>query len=368
VGRGTKSRLVRVDQCAVSPAPNSYRWVSEVAPLSHLPLPERLARKLVAAGITSVEELTGRCRRELELPGIGPAALDEIEAALQAGGLALAEDEWAFHVCARHGQPHGDASARTFWLCDECIAEFQEKALLYPEPKSKVISVSGYCQHCNLRREAVWLVQWRLCTPCQRVLNSIGRSIVAGRYLEGWWEEDVRLRFPHLELRSTDVPVLQRVGAVEREAKVDYEVGSNTGEVVFRIELKAGGRGIGSKGVVAPLTRFQLDLSDCDEIVASMNDGGMPTYVVHVQVRVREDDGSPTHYYAALGAWWTEPFTMRDHYQGTDQRQGERKVAAYFATSAFKPIATFVERLSDGGVEAFRERLRREGIPLLYER
>jgi NAD-dependent DNA ligase len=88
---------------------------------SELPLTFGIQRRLEAAGIDEVEQLTSAVPRELQaIPGIGGKAIKAIEAALAAEGLHLSVDAYAAYICAREGRAAHDVkliSLPVSWLC-----------------------------------------------------------------------------------------------------------------------------------------------------------------------------------------------------------------------------------------------------------
>jgi hypothetical protein len=339
--------------------------------LSTLGLSRRVIGLLAANGIATADALVALNERELlGLRGIGAGAVREVRAAVAAAGLELAVDELAPYVCARHGAPAWDAGLANLFLCDDCSSAWQAEAFGGAAPVYVGEALEGYCLNCNDRRE-VRLRQWLLCGTCERVARSIGRSVVAERFVADQWSALVAPRAPGLELRSTDAPTLRsRAGdpAAARRAEVDFIARNAKMDAdVFGFELKTGKSHIsGVAQVGARMGQFQLDASDCDDIATVMEREGIPVYLLHVQVIDRASP--PTVQYVALGAWWTDVFRMHDAFQHVQRRPRETRDAAYFDTAMFEGFASFAEHVASGDAGRLAERLHAENRPSLYER
>lgn len=340
-----------------------------MAPLSSLGLSKRVHGTLEENGIDDTEDLLALNERELSsLPRVGLGALREIKAALAGVGLSLAADAYASYVCARHGAAALDANLANLFLCDDCSAAWQRDAFGGQQPEYVGEALEGFCVNCNVHRQDVRLRQWFLCGTCERVARSIGRSVVAERFVTERWEELAGSRAPGIVLRSTDMPTLRRRerDSSAKRAEIDF-VARDERVDLFGFELKTGKSYIsGSAQVGARMGQFQLDTSDCDDITTVMEREGIPVYLVHVQVIDRAFP--PTLQYVALGGWWTDVFRMHDHFRHVQRRPRETRDAAYFDTAMFESFATFAEHISSGDYECLAERLRAEGSPRLYER
>lgn len=342
-------------------------------PLSDLGLSARVRRVLAASGIEDTGALVALNERELlALPGVGSGAVTEVRLALEGSGLELAEDPYAPYVCARHGAAAWDANLANLFLCDECAAGWEATAFGGQPPEYVGQAVEAFCLNCNLRRQDVRLRQWFLCGTCERVARSIGRSVVAERFVTERWEELIHPHTTNLVLRSTDVPTLRRRVADPEDVKraeIDFVARDDeSGDDVFGFELKTGKSYIsGTAQVGARMGQFQLDTSDCDDMMTVMVREGIPVYLLHVQVIDRAFP--PTLKYVALGAWWTDVFRMHDHFQHVQRRPRETRDAAYFDIRMFDNFATFAEHVSSGEHERLAQRVRDGGIiPALYRR
>jgi hypothetical protein len=342
-----------------------------VTGLSPLNLSKRVQRILEVNGIADVTALLKLNERELvSLPGFGPQCLTEVRNALVTVDLGeLAVDPYARYVCARHGEPAWDVSLANLFLCDDCADKWQEEAFADQDPAYVGAPLKGFCLNCNLERSDVRLRQWFLCSVCERVARSIGRSVVAERFVTDEWNRLVVPVAPNLQLRNTDEPTLhrwERGAENSRQAEADFLVNDEKQNVdVFGFELKTGKSYIsGVAQVGASMTQFQLDTSDCDGIASVMEREGVPIYLLHVQVIDRAHP--PTLEYKALGAWWTDPFRMNEHFRDIQRRSRETRNAAYFNKAMFEAFTSFADHIASGEYRQLAKRLAREGIPDLY--
>lgn len=334
-----------------------------------LSIPERYCTILRSNSINTVEDLISYCKREiLFLHRIGPRACDVIENALEEEGFELAPDEYAPYTCARHGQPRGDVSLTSLFLCESCKRDFQINAFRGKTPEWVSEPIEGYCLYCNQQRDDIKIYQWYLCAICARVVKSIGRSVAANNYLLAWWNRHIQPQFPHLHLELVDDPELRPYDPNEAHngpSQVDFIcTDQNTGEPVFGIELKTGRGNVGGSSIGTKMARFQLDNSDCDAIMEVAQREGFPVYLAHAQVIDR--NSPPTTYYVAVGLWWTDPFSMQENFEVSRQRPRENRPAAYFKTGMFYDTPALITHLQNDGPTQIKERIEREGHPALY--
>lgn len=338
--------------------------------IANFNVPVRVRQLLFGHGIRTTRELTAYCRRELSvLPGIGPKSLDLIEEALGERDQSLAHDPYGPYTCIRHGQPRGDTSLKSLFLCDNCATEFQNNAFRGQAPEYVGTPVRGYCLHCNQRFDNIRMRQWYLCVICNRVVQSIGRSVVADEYLSNWWEQQMQPHFPHLRFELIDPPELRPYDQDQAhggESTVDFIcTDTDLDQPIFGIELKTGRGYVRGTAIGTQMGQFQLDHSDCDAILAVVNRDDLPVYLFHAQVIDRASP--PTVYSVAVGLWWTDLFSMHDYYTQSRTRPRENRPAAYFNTAMFRDMDTFIEHLRDNGPQNIKDRMDAEGIPNLYE-
>jgi hypothetical protein len=82
---------------------------------------------------------------------------------------------------------------------------------------------------------------------------------------------------------------------------------------LFGFELKTGRKAVSASGIGAPMSRFQLDTTDCDDIMTVVAREVIPVYLIHVQVLGRAFP--PTERFHGVGIWWTDQWTMSSHFQ-----------------------------------------------------
>jgi hypothetical protein len=330
--------------------------------LDKLALSPAFVGRLQGAGLKSANDLTALCDRELlQISGIGPKTVDAIEAALSAAGMSLASDPFGRYICARHGQPAGDAGLTSFFLCQNCTDEWIDDAFAGGGPEWEGEKVTGYCIACNVRKE-VRLRQWFLCAICERIARSIGRSIEAEREVADSWAKSAGSGW---ELRPVDPPRLRRPNttAEVKVASLDFLV-SRKGKELVGIELKTGRGEIGGTGIGTRMGRFQLDVSDCDDIHDAARAAEVVPYVFHAQVIDRAEP--PTVRHVATGLWWAEYLSLRAAFLETRQRPRENRPAAYFNVDAFRPIDELASHLAAVDLDDKIEKLKRAGWPPLY--
>ena len=135
-------------------------------------------------------------------------------------------------------------------------------------------------------------------------------------------------------------------------------VDSQTGGNVFGIENKTG------RSSIREMSQFQLDISDCNCITNEMVSLQIPVYVIHAQVL--ELWAPPTTGFRIVGLWWSDAYTMGEHFRSVRMRRDEMRGAAYFSKKAFSDIDTFVASLWGKDDFALVERFRHEGVPRMY--
>jgi hypothetical protein len=321
--------------------------------------------------VTDVETLIQHNERELlALSGFGRGSMTDVYRGLEAAGSELAEDPFAAYVCARHGDRSWDTNLANLFLCGDCAADWTAGAFDGEPPAYVGPPAGGYCLNCNVKRPDVALRQWFLCGTCERVARSIGRSVVAERFVAEQWDELVVPHAPTLVLEGTDAPTLRRRGKQDsknKHAEIDFVARDGDGEPAFGFELKTGKSYIsGAAAVGAAMGQFQLDTSDCDDITAVMEREGIPVYLLHVQVIDRAHP--PTIEYRALAGWWTDPFQMSENFNHVQRRPRETRDAAYFSVGMFQPLSTLAGHIENDGPAQLAKRIEGKGIPQLYRR
>jgi len=327
-----------------------------------------IGTKLNRLGIQTVEELVALNERELlSLPGIGPGALAKIVDALTLQGQILAIDPYAAYVCARHSEQARDAELRSYFLCDSCRDHYS--AMAFSDRLPEWVSaerVDGYCAHCN-SLTAVRLSQWFLCGTCDRVIRSIGRGIASAKFIETSWSAAFA-GSGDLAIVETDPVTLQPRGRrsdPSRTATADFECRQTSGAVALGLELKSGRSALPGGGIGTPMSQFQLDTTDCDDIIAAARGLKAPVFLLHAQVIGRAE--APTERFEGVGLWFARPWDMLSHLEAVRQRPRETRDAAYFKTAMFRPFSELPSYIATR-FEADREAMERDGFPPLYER
>ena len=223
-----------------------HRYGGSVSAIESLDLGKSHVRRLREAGVTTLSELAQRNRREIgAIRGIGPKTLDKIEQAASEAGIRLAVDPLTPYQCVREGRDAWDVRLCSFFLCDDCVADWTRSAFRLHGPLYDEVLLSGTCQNCNRNFEALRLAQWFLCGNCERVARSIGRSVAAEEYVANRFEE--LFRGTSLRVVQLDHPVLRAHYARMLDTKtatIDFAI-CNGEEKIAGIELKTGRNHLG---------------------------------------------------------------------------------------------------------------------------
>jgi hypothetical protein len=184
------------------------------------------------------------------------------------------------------------------------------------------------------------------------------------------WATQVQPEVPGIVLREIDAARLLRRNAETVAAKVasaDFEgLDADSDERLFEIELKTGkSRLPGGEAIGAAMGEFQLDQSDCDDILTVAGRDAVPVYLAHAQVIDRV--APPTIQYAPVGLWWTDLFSMRDNLLRSAKRPRETKIAAYYNVAMFRGVPELIAHLKDDGPRRLKDRVEADGLPRLYE-
>jgi hypothetical protein len=273
----------------------------------------------------------------------------------------MARKKIEYPTCVRHQCPRKDVRLRHFFLCDTCSDLWSSDAFSGSKPLYNGEAINGYCLLCNRMQAGVRLRTWFLCDICHRVAGSIGRNHVAEKAILDFWEERVRPKFPALKLVQNDVSSLRpRTNtAVSGVAPLDFlAVDEKSGKTVFGIENKTG------RSSIQEISQFQLDVSDCDCILNEMRSLQIPVYLIHAQVL--EEWQPPTMGYRAIGLWWSDVYSMAEHFKAVRMRRDESRGAAYFGKKAFSDIDSLPDSLWGGRAFVLVKRFRRDGVPTMY--
>lgn len=325
-----------------------------------------VGRRLKSLGIHDADDLAALNERQvLALPGIGPNALVKIVEALAAVGRSLAEDPYAPYVCARHSQPARDAELRSYFLCDPCGSAFSTEAFSDRAPEwVSGEEVDGYCAHCN-QLSVVRLRQWFLCGTCDRVMRSLGRGIASARFVEEAWNAAFTANGDP-RLRETD-PITLRPRSQRsdpsRAPTADFVAQGSNEVALLGFELKSGRSALPGDGIGYPMSQFQLDTTDCDDITAAAARLSAPVFLLHAQVIGRAS--APTERYVGVGLWFARAWDMLPHLEAVRRRPRETRDAAYFSPAMFRPFSEFRSYVASE-FDADVARMTHNGFPSLY--
>jgi hypothetical protein len=268
------------------------------------------------------------------------------------------EDKHIF-ICRRENKPRKDTKLYGFFLCKTCYKKFT-KVLGNPDYKGDE-RLDGYCSYCN-RSDEVSRICWFLCDVCNRVVSSFGREKAASRFILDFWKKEVN---KHTKWRGTKLKVLDPAslrkytqGKKTSFSDPDFINIDNKENPLFFIEMKTG------RNSIKDMSQFQLDTSDCDDIMAGAKKYKIPSYLFHLMVR--EEYKPPTFKHVALGAWWVNTFDMIDAFKNIRMRDKERRNAAFFSRKMFKPIGEFFDHLNNPEFEILTKKSKDE-IPVLYK-
>jgi hypothetical protein len=261
------------------------------------------------------------------------------------------------YKCARCGTSGKSLTLSFFFLCDSCTARLTTEAFNNNGPVFEGYQVKGYCYLCANFTD-VKLRQWILCEDCSRVVHSYPIGMLAQRCVLTWLKSNI----PWIKFELTDPVILMPYSRrkVGKRPQPDITGYDDKGNKVLMIEVKTGRSSISDMG------SFQLDVSDCDDILEYVKREQIATYIFHVQVV--EMFAPPTSYFRCAGVWWTNIFELSECFQYTRKRRIDRgKEAAYYDPRCFKSVDLFIEEVKKRKYEALTERLRKGSIPALYK-
>jgi len=263
--------------------------------------------------------------------------------------------------CARCRTERVDTALGSFFLCDECAIALAERAFNGAGPSFWDFAVASYCALCNERKD-LKLAQWFLCPYCERMVNSYRLGRVCQDYSLAEWGRVVAPVAPDIAIEPVDPVVLSPYerprGRRELAVTLDYRM-IEGGQQVAWVELKTGQRSI------TEFATFQLDHSDCDDILNVVGTTDLPAYVFHGQLD--REYHPPSDRSVPRGLWWTDIYAMSDAFRTSQRRRRNGgKMAAHFTPACFAAIETLGRTLRNGHHRALLERLRREGPPTLY--
>lgn len=282
----------------------------------------------------------------------------------------LSRNSEFWEACARHTSRQTARTMQTGYYCDDCARKLTHEAFNDRPPVYHGADLRGCCGLCNVTK-TVAPRQWFVCGICWNVVLAYQKSIVASQAVHQYWRDRVTPAFPQLHLLEREEVYLSafaRKGRTKRKAAealnvLDFWVEERppeAGTPLFHIELKSG------PSTIDEMREFQLDINDSDDIIGAANNTGLPVYVFHVQTAFEYEP--PTRSSVVRGMWWTDIFTLLDHTLAVRARRGEDKDAGYYSPSAFSPIETFPQELTDRRYIELRKRLKKNPLQLSQSR
>jgi len=252
------------------------------------------------------------------------------------------------------------------FLCDDCKDLFERELFSGIEPNFTYTSVTGYCSYCGLSKEIKERF-WYLCGICERIVKSYAAERAATSFILDWWNETSKIdeHIKKIEMKRTDPVRLMSFEEHEKWRKSEHESNPDfTGieieadHKLFAVEMKTG------RSSIKKMSAFQLDVSDCDDILTFVKSLRIPSYVFHVQVV--EEFKPPTFRKVAISGWWASVYDMEKAFTTTRTRQREQRPAAYFKRTAFKPLSEFPAHIASEQFVAMKQRLQKR-LPKMYK-
>ena len=264
--------------------------------------------------------------------------------------------------CARCSMARRDTALQSFFLCDRCADLLKTNAFNNIAPSFKNFEIETYCGLCN-ERTVSHLMQWYLCPFCDRLANSYRLGRISQSFALTEWTRLVQPIVPDIKIEVVDQVELSpytRKAGKKRKLATQLDLRAHQGETpIFWIELKTGQRSIDE------FATFQLDVSDCDDILSVVKLTRIPAYVLHIQLEKQYHP--PSDHIVGKGIWWSDIFSMTDVFVKAERRQRDGgKMAAHFSPECFLPFETFGEALKSNHHIIMRKRLDAEGPPRMY--
>lgn len=263
--------------------------------------------------------------------------------------------------CVRCQTERIDTTLSSFFLCDPCAMSLIDRAFNRNQPAFRDFRTRSFCALCNEERElALW--QWFLCPNCERLVSSYRRGRVAQEFVFREWDRLVAQQVPRIVIEATDPVELmayQRPRGRRGLAKtLDFRA-LEGGQPVFWVEAKTGQRSI------EEFATFQLDGSDCDDILNVVRLTNLPAYVFHVQLA--SEHHPPADRVSPQAIWWSDFYVMTEGFQKMERRRRNGgKMAAHFSPRCFAPLESLGPALRKGHHRRLLERLHKEGPPEMY--
>jgi len=285
--------------------------------------------------------------------------------------LGVARIKWTTvkapeYVCARHGSSRIDVGLSGFFLCKNCVSLLKKNVFADTEPAyQSSSSVDGFCAYCGNKLTARQTL-WFLCSGCDRIVRSYAIERAASAFVLNWWNTNRKSNActKKIKLEQTDpVKLMSFNGHKEWKKNASTSnpdftgIDEETGKKLFAIEMKTG------RNAINKMSAFQLDVTDCDDILSFVKKLKIPAYLFHVWVT--EEYEPPTFRKVALDTWWMSVYDMEANFQQIRTRQREQRPAAYFKKSGFKLKEEFLRSVCENELKEFAKRLS-ERVPTLY--
>ena len=229
-------------------------------------------------------------------------------------------------------------------MCDACTEVWTKGPFAGNEPLYEGESVEGYCGLCNKQSKAIKLRTWFLCDICCRVAGSIGRNHVAEEAIMQFWRENVTPRFPRLTLLQKDISSLmpRRDTDISASAAIDFiVVDERISTTVLRHCNKTGRSSMGW------MSQFQLEREKRNTIPERYEKDRIARYMSFTPKCW--DWEPPTMGFRIVGLWWSDVYTMGEHFKSVRTRRDKMRGAAYFGKKPFYPMSTFVDAIMADG-------------------
>jgi len=155
---------------------------------------------------------------------------------------------------------------------------------------------------------------------------------------------------------------------VERASKValpDFTLRFED-QPLIGLELKAGPGAAGRGGIGSPMSEFQLDTSDCDDISSVWDRLRVPLLVVHAQLRTRPTP--PTAEAVGTAIWFVDTTDMLGRQRAIRRRSLEARDAVFYDVRMFESISELPVTWPLDRMIAERDSRREGGGLTLYER
>jgi hypothetical protein len=190
---------------------------------------------------------------------------------------------------------------------------------------------------------------WFACGPCWNVVIAYQKSYEATRAIHDYWRTEIEARYPTFRLQESEEV---RLSPYARQTKTKKQAAATLGVLDFLVTEARGARAVpifhveqkSGPSSIEGMSEFQLDVNDSNDIAGVVNLTKLPAYIFHVQLTFEYHP--PTRRTVANGLWWTDVLALEANRKSVKARRGEDKLAGYYKTGAFRPIATFHEELA----------------------